>query len=283
MKTITVSIIIPAYNEERHLGACLQSIANQTILPEEVIVVDNNSNDRTAAIARQFKFVTLVSERQQGLIAARNTGFNAAKGDILGRINADAVLDAQWVARLKYQFGRQPSLAAIGGLGRNRLGPGRLKLATIRASQVYCLHAEAYFGNVILWGANMAIRRRAWLKIKTMLQTEDDLVHEDQDISLCLSALGLPVIRDNQLLMTTDENSYYYFPKMIEYFRRRHATRDWHLRYSQRPYLMRLGTYGRFWRWAITAVPMALFIGTSPLAMPFMQPRNSWRNFLERI
>ncbi|HEY5667999.1 MAG TPA: glycosyltransferase family A protein, partial [Candidatus Saccharimonadales bacterium] len=103
MKTTrqSVSIVIPAYNEERHLRACLQAIAKQTIQPLEVIVVDNNSTDRTAQVAREFPFVRVVSEHRQGRVFARNAGFGAAKGEILGRIDADIILPSTWVEHLQ--------------------------------------------------------------------------------------------------------------------------------------------------------------------------------------
>jgi cellulose synthase/poly-beta-1,6-N-acetylglucosamine synthase-like glycosyltransferase len=58
---MNVSIVIPVYNEADALAACLEAIAEQTIAPLEVIVVDNNSTDTSAAIAQGFDFVRLVS------------------------------------------------------------------------------------------------------------------------------------------------------------------------------------------------------------------------------
>ena len=96
-----VSIVIPAYNEERYLPACLDAIAAQTIKPFEVIVVDNNSSDSTAKIAAQYPFVRVVNEPRRGIGFARNAGFNAAAGDIIGRIDADTHVPASWVAKVQ--------------------------------------------------------------------------------------------------------------------------------------------------------------------------------------
>ena len=93
-KTLTLSIVIPAYNEENYLRACLDSIAAQTVMPDKVIVVDNNSTDKTVALARSYDFVTLVHERQQHQSFAQATGFNLASSDIIGRIDADSILPA---------------------------------------------------------------------------------------------------------------------------------------------------------------------------------------------
>src|SRR4051812_24373156 len=109
MKT---SIVIPVYNEAERLAACLRSIANQAVTPDEVIVVNNNSNDGTAAIARSFDFVRLLSEPRQGVVHARNRGFNAAHGDIIGRIDADTLLPRNWVSQVQSIF-NDPTVDAV--------------------------------------------------------------------------------------------------------------------------------------------------------------------------
>jgi glycosyltransferase involved in cell wall biosynthesis len=87
-----ISIVIPVYNEAERIAACLESIAAQTVTPLEVIVVDNNSTDATVSIARSFPFVRVITAKCQGVIHARNRGFNAARGEIIGRIDADTRL-----------------------------------------------------------------------------------------------------------------------------------------------------------------------------------------------
>ena len=73
-----VSVVIPAYNEEKYIVDCLKALSNQTIAPDEVIVVDNNSTDKTASLARQAgaKVITVL---EPGITPARTAGFNAAK------------------------------------------------------------------------------------------------------------------------------------------------------------------------------------------------------------
>ena len=97
MKPLTLSIIIPAYNEERHLPDCLDAIAKQTVAPYEVIVVNNNSTDRTLEIAEEYDFVKVVKQKEQGLIASRNYGFDKASGELIARLDADSIIDRNWV------------------------------------------------------------------------------------------------------------------------------------------------------------------------------------------
>ena len=103
-KKLRVSLVIPAYNEERHLRQCLDAIAAQSVQPFEVILVDNNSSDKTVAVAREYPFVRLLSAPRQGVVFARNVGFNAARGDVIGRIDADTVIDTNWVATIQAIF-----------------------------------------------------------------------------------------------------------------------------------------------------------------------------------
>lgn len=86
-----LSIIIPAYNEERCLPATLQSIQNALSLtqnPSEIIVVDNDSNDRTGTIAEESG-ATVIVETRHNISRVRNTGAAQATGDVLIFIDAD--------------------------------------------------------------------------------------------------------------------------------------------------------------------------------------------------
>src|SRR5688572_5985312 len=94
-----LTIVIIAYNEEGYIANCLRSVQDQTLAPDEVIVVDNNSKDRTAEIAKSFSFVKLVTEHIQGIAPARNRGFNEATGDLIVRIDSDTKLPVDWVEK----------------------------------------------------------------------------------------------------------------------------------------------------------------------------------------
>jgi glycosyltransferase involved in cell wall biosynthesis len=94
MKT---SLIIPAYNEEKYISKALTAISEMTLQPDEVIVVDNNSTDKTAAIVKKFPWVTLISyTEKQGTNAARQAGFEASTGDIVALLDADCIPHRTW-------------------------------------------------------------------------------------------------------------------------------------------------------------------------------------------
>jgi glycosyltransferase involved in cell wall biosynthesis len=87
-----VSVLIPAYNAERHLGRALESVAAQTYADWEAIVVDDGSTDATSSIAQGFPDERIVSARSpvnQGLAATRNLALARAQGDLVALLDSD--------------------------------------------------------------------------------------------------------------------------------------------------------------------------------------------------
>lgn len=261
LKTLTVSIIIPAYNEEQRLAACLDSIAAQTVMPSEVIVVDNNSTDQTVAICRRYKFVKVIHEKKQGQSYARNAGFDSAKSDILGRINADVMLDQDWVEKVQQNFTNQP-IDALMGSGRSSLLPRMKRPRTTMWVWLYYLWMKGIFRTPILWGANMCVSRKSWQQVRTKVINDNQKVHEDQDIGLCVLESGGVVGRDDSLLMSTGEQTYHYFPKLVSYTTLTYRTKKIH---AQRPAFKKLKRTPPLWLVAIGW----LFIGTLILPIFF--------------
>jgi glycosyltransferase involved in cell wall biosynthesis len=181
--TLTLSIVIPAYNEESHLRACLDSIANQTIPPDEVIVVDNNSTDKTIEIAQSFPFVTIIQEKQQGIVYARDAGFNAAKSTIIGRIDADTILPPDWASYIKdfYADDAHHGEALAGGCYFYNV-----RLPHFNGwmqGQIAFRMNRLLMGHYILYGANMAIPAEIWRKVEGLVCRRTD-IHEDLDLAI---------------------------------------------------------------------------------------------------
>lgn len=108
-----ISIVIPAYNEEKYLARTLQSIQNQSIAPDEVIVVDNNSTDKTAAIAKEFG-ATVVHEKQQGNVFALKKALDSATCEIIASTDADSQLPKDWIKNSKILFADDTIVCATG-------------------------------------------------------------------------------------------------------------------------------------------------------------------------
>jgi glycosyltransferase involved in cell wall biosynthesis len=194
----SLSIVIPVYNEERFIGTCLGSIAAQTQPPDEVIVIDNNSTDKTAAIARSYPFVTVVQAREQGIVHARDAGFNAATSDIIGRIDADTVLPRGWSAYVRrfYDIEKHQRYALSGGGYFYNIRMPRFN-GWIQGQLAYRVN-RFIVGHYVLWGSNMAFPRELWLQVRSKTCTRQD-VHEDLDLSFHLHDLGVPIAYDESL------------------------------------------------------------------------------------
>jgi len=115
---MVLSFVIPAYNEESYLAACIDSILEQTRdleHPTEIIVVNNASTDGTREVALRYSQVKLVDEPRKGLTHARQAGFIASTGALVANVDADSRLTPGWVDRVLAAFRANPSLAAFSG------------------------------------------------------------------------------------------------------------------------------------------------------------------------
>lgn len=111
-----VSVVVPVYNGSRTIVACIESLLGLDYPSDhyEIIVVDNNSTDGTDNIVRQYP-VTLLYEREiQTSYAARNTGIQGARGEIVAFTDADCIADRNWLRELVSPF-RDHAIGGVGG------------------------------------------------------------------------------------------------------------------------------------------------------------------------
>jgi GT2 family glycosyltransferase len=119
-----VSVIVCAYNAERTMDACLESLRTLNYPDYEIVVVNDGSTDGTLAITERHQAVYdanpngprlyLISQENKGLSAARNVGAAAASGEIIAYTDSDCVPDPDWLAFLVYKFVRS-GFVAVGG------------------------------------------------------------------------------------------------------------------------------------------------------------------------
>jgi len=92
-----VSVVICAYNAERTMRPCLESLRNLDYPNYEIVIVDDGSRDRTADIAKEFPEFRLIRQPNKGLSVARNVGMHAARGEIIAYTDSDCVVDPHWL------------------------------------------------------------------------------------------------------------------------------------------------------------------------------------------
>ena len=117
----TVSIVIPAYNEQSTIRACVVAAIEQTEPADEILVVYNRLTDATLRILNDLKtefpdapLVYFSQNDEQGLVPTRNFGLDRAMGEVLGRIDADTVLEPTWVHEVRRMFA-DPTVGAATG------------------------------------------------------------------------------------------------------------------------------------------------------------------------
>ncbi len=180
-----VSVVIPVRDDAVHLQRCLVALSQQTVPPLEIVVVDNGSSDDSAAVARAHG-ARVVVEPTVGIPAAAATGYDAAVGGVIARLDADSIPPADWVERVQDALDRRPEAVAVTGFGvfRDALpGLGWL-LAVLYLGSYYLLGALAA-GHHVLWGSSMAIRRQAWADASSRVHRDREL-HDDMDLALVL-------------------------------------------------------------------------------------------------
>lgn len=110
-----VSLVVPAHNEEKYIGVCLESITKNGEELHEIIVVNNLSTDRTAEIASGFSGVKVVEEPKKGVTRARQRGVQESSGDIIAFIDADTRMPENWVKEVIASFQKNEKLVCLSG------------------------------------------------------------------------------------------------------------------------------------------------------------------------
>ncbi len=116
---VTVSVVIPAFNAAQTIGATLDAIAGQSLMPQEVFVVDDGSSDNTRGVveARHGQLpgrLIYLSQPHRGTGAARNLGWQSATGSIIAFTDADTVPTANWLSEAVRPFAH-PDVAGVEG------------------------------------------------------------------------------------------------------------------------------------------------------------------------
>ncbi len=198
-----VSIVIPAYNEEKYIGrllASLQKLPKENIL--EVLVVDNGSTDKTKEIVRiaalnvdgSGQKIRLIEETRKGVAWARTRGSEEAKGEIIAFFDADTFIPDQWFSRLTKYMSSDKVVCVSGPTYYYDVS-----WFTRLTSDIYWWFAAVilsrligYMGNF----ANLVVRAESLKKIGG-IDTSVEFHGDDTNITRRLSKVGKVVFNRN--------------------------------------------------------------------------------------
>ena len=191
-----LSFVVPAYNEETYLPACLESILAQTRgLGDsvEIIVVNNASSDRTREVALGFAGVRVVDEPRKGLTFARQAGFAASSGELIANVDSDSRLTDGWVERVLASFAEDAKLVSLSGpfVYYDLTATQRVSVQVFYAAafMVYVLNRWVLRTGSMVQGGNFVLRREALEQIGGF-NLAISFYGEDTDIARRLHHVG---------------------------------------------------------------------------------------------
>ncbi|MDP1842643.1 MAG: glycosyltransferase family 2 protein [Sediminibacterium sp.] len=137
-----VSIVMPAYNEEENILQTLLSLSNNiTQWPVEIIVVNNNSKDKTEELVTAAG-IPCIRELQQGITVARNAGLAAAKGKYILNADADTIYPKDWIEQMVKPLATYENVAAV---------YGRFSFIPIGSTGRFTYFFYEYFADIMRW------------------------------------------------------------------------------------------------------------------------------------
>lgn len=227
-----VSVIIPVYNKEEYLDACMESLVNQTIPEIEILLINDGSTDNSASVCDKWKEkdarVQVIHKGNEGAAATRNMGISMAKGQYISFVDADdyMALDAYEIC-IRYM---EESGADCCYFGRNLVSKGQILSHSVKIDnmQVYkeeevpgefikfffgTLPENEYQRNYVTSSACCTFYRKSFLwnhKILfPIMKYNEDLFF---NLELCKFAKHVLVIPDmlyyNNLLQTSSSRGY---------------------------------------------------------------------------
>jgi glycosyltransferase involved in cell wall biosynthesis len=176
----TITVIVPAYNEEKLIVRCLDSLAAQDPVPDEILVVDNASKDRTAEMVKQFIAAhptlntRMIYETKQGCHHARETGWRESIGAIIIHVDADEIMPPGWLARIRATLMLNPKLDVIGGTVRFENPPFSIWLMQVLFNLLYPRLVQLSKGFPYICGGMTIAKREVLEKMNGYINKPDD-------------------------------------------------------------------------------------------------------------
>jgi len=232
----TISVVIPSRNDAAMLQSCLAALAGQSRPADEIIVVDNGSTDNTADVCAAAG-VTRIFHAEPGIAGTSAAGFDAAKSDILARLDADSRPPRDWLARIEDVLNHAGPLTLVTGPGDFY---GHNRLVCWLGRNLYLggyFHVVGFFlGHPPVFGSNFAMTSTVWAELRHSLNRGPASLHDDLDISYHLRP-DMKVIYDPTLRMPVSARPFQSWDSLGKRLTMAYST--FRLEFSQEPPLKR--------------------------------------------
>ncbi|MFH0970334.1 MAG: glycosyltransferase [Candidatus Diapherotrites archaeon] len=191
-KKTSVSVIIPAYNAEKTLPSCVDALLQQTVLPDEIILVDDGSTDHTTIIAESYSTIILIKQTNQGPAKARNNGAKHAKGDIIFFLDSDCVPEKNFIHEMLLPF-HDEKVVGVQGAYRTRQQSWVARFDQLDIEYRYT-HLQRAKKMDWIGSYAAAYHRKTFIAEKGFDETFPRASGEDAELSYRLSEKGMKLV-----------------------------------------------------------------------------------------
>ena len=216
-KTKSISIIIPAHNEEKNIAVCLNSLFSQEIIPTEVLVINDASTDGTESIVKALTIkqpiLRLINrQKSNGYTQVILTGIKYAKGDVIAILDADSIAPSFWTKKLLHEFQNEK----VGCTGGPYFPSNTHKLIPY-LEEVYLKFRNSFKTTNALAGTNLAFDRQKALKINLFDKTPKFSIDKHIQEKMRIAGYSIRVSKNNAILSRAPETIESYFKQWFRW------------------------------------------------------------------
>ncbi len=188
---MSIGLYIPCFNAEAYLDRVITAVLKQSLKPQEILIIDDASTDRTHDIAAKYPVKIIRHVVNQGLASARNTALANMQTKYIASLDADCIADSDWLSRLCEKFTDQDIVGIGGKLRETYTQTVCDQWRAIHMPQSWALNKDPEF----LFGSNTVFRRSALLEVKGY---DQQLKNNYEDVDICrrLKARGYKITYD---------------------------------------------------------------------------------------
>ncbi|MBI5614292.1 glycosyltransferase [Candidatus Gottesmanbacteria bacterium] len=195
---MTISVVIPAYNEEKFLPRTIDSLWKLDRKPDEIIVIDGKSTDGTAKVAKGKNAIVETVEHR-GIGYARQIGLEKAKGDIVAFTDADTEVPYDWLSKIEKSL-LKPNVSCVYGIYRVPDGPLAYRVF-INFIQPTLNLILSWFGIPMAPGQNIAFWKEKAMQVGGF--PKNFKIAEDIEIARRLKTVGKVVFNKNLVVISS--------------------------------------------------------------------------------